>query len=267
MLLSSACAGPCRGTLAGPGPPCHGSRHMNARTGSGRRSMVGRTGSGRPALCRAGPSTSAARPTTVTETSNGQLPTPLLENIQRSTDDALFGKACIKVIMMVGFCACSPGSASKGMGSEGSPDRQRIGQQDVLMHTCLPHVRCPLQPRPQVVGVGGGGSNAVNRMISANLKSIDFWVLNTDAQVGWVADSLLEPGGTLVCAVPWRCSSRCLSLPACSGTNCAQRNCAPWVPIGHSAAASAPLTFPARLCRRWPARPCRGSTRCRSGRR
>ncbi|KAL6773733.1 FTSZ2 [Auxenochlorella protothecoides x Auxenochlorella symbiontica] len=34
----------------------------------------------------------------------------------------------------------------------------------------------------KVVGVGGGGSNAVNRMIKADMQGIDFWVLNTDAQ-------------------------------------------------------------------------------------
>ncbi len=33
-----------------------------------------------------------------------------------------------------------------------------------------------------VIGVGGGGSNAVNEMIDDDLKSIDFWVFNTDAQ-------------------------------------------------------------------------------------
>lgn len=36
--------------------------------------------------------------------------------------------------------------------------------------------------RIKVVGVGGGGSNAVNRMVSANAYSIDFIVANTDAQ-------------------------------------------------------------------------------------
>jgi cell division protein FtsZ len=35
----------------------------------------------------------------------------------------------------------------------------------------------------KVVGVGGGGSNAVNRMIASNLQGIDFWVMNTDSQV------------------------------------------------------------------------------------
>ena len=34
----------------------------------------------------------------------------------------------------------------------------------------------------KVVGVGGGGSNAVNRMIEAGLQGVDFISLNTDAQ-------------------------------------------------------------------------------------
>ena len=33
-----------------------------------------------------------------------------------------------------------------------------------------------------VVGVGGGGNNAVNRMISANIKSAKFVAVNTDKQ-------------------------------------------------------------------------------------
>jgi cell division protein FtsZ len=35
----------------------------------------------------------------------------------------------------------------------------------------------------KVVGVGGGGSNAINRMIASGLNGVDFWVMNTDAQV------------------------------------------------------------------------------------
>lgn len=35
----------------------------------------------------------------------------------------------------------------------------------------------------KVVGVGGGGGNAVNRMIAAGLGGVDFWAMNTDAQV------------------------------------------------------------------------------------
>jgi len=34
----------------------------------------------------------------------------------------------------------------------------------------------------KVVGVGGGGSNAINRMIGAGLKGVDFIAVNTDAQ-------------------------------------------------------------------------------------
>ncbi|MEW5821398.1 MAG: cell division protein FtsZ [Cyanobacteriota bacterium] len=35
----------------------------------------------------------------------------------------------------------------------------------------------------KVVGVGGGGGNAVNRMITAGLNGVEFWVTNTDSQV------------------------------------------------------------------------------------
>lgn len=35
----------------------------------------------------------------------------------------------------------------------------------------------------KVVGVGGGGGNAINRMIAAGLSGVDFWAMNTDAQV------------------------------------------------------------------------------------
>ncbi len=35
----------------------------------------------------------------------------------------------------------------------------------------------------KVIGVGGGGGNAVNRMIEAGLSGVEFWALNTDAQV------------------------------------------------------------------------------------
>jgi cell division protein FtsZ len=36
--------------------------------------------------------------------------------------------------------------------------------------------------RIKVFGVGGGGSNAVNRMIQAGLSGVEFWVANTDMQ-------------------------------------------------------------------------------------
>ena len=35
----------------------------------------------------------------------------------------------------------------------------------------------------QVIGVGGGGSNAVNRMVGSDINGVEFWIVNTDAQV------------------------------------------------------------------------------------
>lgn len=39
------------------------------------------------------------------------------------------------------------------------------------------------QANIKVVGVGGGGGNAVNRMIASGLNGVDFWAINTDSQV------------------------------------------------------------------------------------
>ena len=35
----------------------------------------------------------------------------------------------------------------------------------------------------KVIGVGGGGGNAVNRMIKSGLSGVEFWLMNTDLQV------------------------------------------------------------------------------------
>lgn len=57
-----------------------------------------------------------------------------------------------------------------------------------------PHFSLNDQPTPKdnimpgnfakikVIGVGGGGSNAVNRMIAAGVSGVEFWAVNTDAQ-------------------------------------------------------------------------------------
>lgn len=34
----------------------------------------------------------------------------------------------------------------------------------------------------KVIGVGGGGGNAVNRMIASEVAGVEFWSINTDAQ-------------------------------------------------------------------------------------
>ena len=41
----------------------------------------------------------------------------------------------------------------------------------------------------KVVGVGGGGSNAVNRMVDAGLKGVEFVAVNTDAQALLMCDA------------------------------------------------------------------------------
>ena len=51
----------------------------------------------------------------------------------------------------------------------------------------------------KVIGVGGGGCNAINRMISCGLKGVDFIVANTDVQAlnKSLAETKLQIGGEL----------------------------------------------------------------------
>ncbi|MFA6002299.1 MAG: cell division protein FtsZ, partial [Thermoleophilia bacterium] len=51
----------------------------------------------------------------------------------------------------------------------------------------------------KVVGVGGGGTNAVNRMIAAGIKGVEFIAINTDAQAlqSSEADVKIHVGGDL----------------------------------------------------------------------
>ena len=44
----------------------------------------------------------------------------------------------------------------------------------------------------KVIGVGGGGCNAVNRMIDAGLKGVEFIAVNTDAQALLMSDADIE---------------------------------------------------------------------------
>jgi cell division protein FtsZ len=56
-----------------------------------------------------------------------------------------------------------------------------------------------LGARIKVIGVGGGGGNAVNRMIQAGIKGIEFMVANTDVQAmrNALAPTKLQIGGKL----------------------------------------------------------------------
>src|SRR3546814_3089279 len=60
----------------------------------------------------------------------------------------------------------------------------------------LVEVTRPMVGNPQnylavikVVGIGGGGVNAVNRMIDAGLKGVEFIAVNTDAQALLMSDA------------------------------------------------------------------------------
>ena len=44
-------------------------------------------------------------------------------------------------------------------------------------------IKTPNPANIKVIGVGGGGGNAVNRMIQSGLSGVDFWTMNTDVQV------------------------------------------------------------------------------------
>ena len=51
----------------------------------------------------------------------------------------------------------------------------------------------------KVFGVGGGGNNAVNRMIASNIKSAQFYAVNTDRQALMMsqAKEKIQIGGKL----------------------------------------------------------------------
>src|ERR1700710_3095298 len=60
----------------------------------------------------------------------------------------------------------------------------------------VPPVEDRHMPAPQnylavikVVGIGGGGVNAVNRMIDVGLKGVEFIAINTDAQALLMSDA------------------------------------------------------------------------------
>jgi cell division protein FtsZ len=51
----------------------------------------------------------------------------------------------------------------------------------------------------KVIGIGGGGSNAINRMIEANLQGVEFIAVNTDSQALYrsKAEKKIQVGGKL----------------------------------------------------------------------
>lgn len=70
------------------------------------------------------------------------------------------------------FVAGEVGIAS-GDNSHGAPT-DMLRSYDSLVETSAARIK--------VIGVGGGGGNAVNRMIASNVAGVEFWCVNTDAQ-------------------------------------------------------------------------------------
>ena len=72
-----------------------------------------------------------------------------------------------------------------------------FGRRDNEQNTDTPQVSAVADIK--VIGAGGGGGNAVNRMIKAGLTGVDFWAMNTDAQVlkMSLAENRIQLGGKL----------------------------------------------------------------------
>ena len=99
-------------------------------------------------------------------------------------------------------------------------------------------------PVIKVIGVGGGGGNAVNRMVNSNVQSVEFISINTDDHVlqtskanqkihigaklthGKGAGSQPAIGEKAGCCRPSRRGCRCTSPGRCSPT-CARRDIRP----------------------------------------
>ena len=60
-----------------------------------------------------------------------------------------------------------------------------------------PEPECPHNPVIRVIGVGGGGVNAINRMIEAQIPGVEFMAVNTDLQSlpARMADLTVHIGG------------------------------------------------------------------------
>lgn len=99
------------------------------------------------------------------------------------------------------YClGCMPGSSAGAAGCARriacAPDPPCGRRRRCMDHAdhAAPSSRPLTKPLPQVIGVGGGGSNAVNSMQASNLQGVELFVANTDAQVGW-SNQVFAPAG------------------------------------------------------------------------
>ncbi|XP_073265302.1 cell division protein FtsZ homolog 1, chloroplastic [Populus alba] len=80
----------------------------------------------------------------------------------------------------------NPNTSSPSFSTSFQKQLCRFSQKRRLSSSKHGSVSCSFAPmesaKIKVVGVGGGGNNAVNRMIGSDLQGIDFYAINTDAQ-------------------------------------------------------------------------------------
>ncbi len=77
------------------------------------------------------------------------------------------------------------------------PKNSKANLRTIFSKTYDPHTKRSQEVIPEitpvanikVIGVGGGGSNAVNRMIKSNLKGVEFIAVNTDAQALYYSEA------------------------------------------------------------------------------
>lgn len=74
--------------------------------------------------------------------------------------------------------ALGKNSLGSGMGSPFRSNNSHIPKEEIRSNKIVPSNVAKIK----VMGVGGGGCNAVNRMIESQVSGIEFWAINTDAQ-------------------------------------------------------------------------------------
>ncbi|GFR46716.1 hypothetical protein Agub_g8339 [Astrephomene gubernaculifera] len=63
-----------------------------------------------------------------------------------------------------------------------APSGRRPGRDYTMIVASTGYTPFGGDARIKVIGVGGGGGNALNRMINSGLQGVEFWAINTDAQ-------------------------------------------------------------------------------------
>ena len=105
----------------------------------------------------------------------------------------------------------------------------------------------------KVVGVGGGGVNAVNRMIDLGLRGVEFIAINTDAQALLMSDAdvKLDVGRELTRVSAQAPTPRSVAVPRRITPRRSRKRCgAPtW-----SSSPQARVAAPAQAVRRWSRR-------------